>query len=106
MTQVRFSIGRYLSTGTAAAYGTIRCAPDRRFTADKRIMLPLPFDVRFDEQGDALIELEPTRERFVWRIAILPNQCEKFERIVKVPDTNETIDFVDLLDVDPDTLKP
>lgn len=30
MTQVRFSVGRFLPDGAAAAYGTVRCAPDRR----------------------------------------------------------------------------
>ena len=32
MTQVRFSVGRYLPDGAAAAYGIVRCAPDRRVT--------------------------------------------------------------------------
>lgn len=30
MTQVRFSVGRFLPDGAAAAYGTVRCMPDRR----------------------------------------------------------------------------
>lgn len=106
MTQVRFSIGRYLPTGSAAAYGTVRCAPDRRVTADKRIMLPTPFEVRLDEQGDALVELEPTREQFAWVITILPTRGEPFGRTVEVPDTTATMDYVDLLDTDSATLIP
>lgn len=106
MTRVRFSIGRFLHDGAAAAYGTVRCAPDRRIMDDKRIMLPTPFEVRLDEQGEALVELEPTCERFAWVITILPTRGEAFGRTVEVPDTTATIDFVDLLDKDPTTLVP
>lgn len=106
MTRVKFSVGRYLPDGAAAAYGIVRCAPDRRIMDGKRIMLPTPFEVRLDEQGDALVELEPTREQFAWIVTILPTRGEPFGRTVEVPDTTATMDYTDLLDVDPDTLVP
>lgn len=106
MTQVKFSVGRYLPDGAAAAYGTVRCAPDRRIMDDKRIMLPTPFEVRLDEQGEALVELEPTREQFAWVITILPTRGEPFGRTVEVPDTTATMDYTDLLDTDSATLIP
>lgn len=106
MTQVRFSVGRYLPDGAAAAYGTVRCAPDRRIMDDKRIMLPTPFEARLDEQGEAVCELEPTREQFAWVITILPTRGESFGRTVEVPDTTATMDYTDLLDTDPATLIP
>lgn len=106
MTQVKFSVGRYLPDGAAAAYGTVRCAPDRRVTADKRIMLPTPFEVRLDERGETIVELEPTCERFAWVITILPTCGEPFGRTVEVPDTTATMDYTDLLDTDPTTLVP
>lgn len=106
MTRVRFALGRYLPDGAAAAYGTVRCAPDRRIIDDKRIMLPTPFEVRLDEQGEAVCELEPTREQFAWAVTILPTRGEAFGRTVEVPDTTATMDYTDLLDVDPDTLIP
>lgn len=106
MTRVRFALGRYLPDGAAAAYGTVRCAPDRRIMDDKRIMLPTPFEARLNEQGEAVCELEPTREQFAWVITILPKRGEAFGRTVEVPDTTATIDFVDLLDTDPATLIP
>lgn len=106
MTRVRFALGRYLPDGAAAAYGTVRCAPDRRIMDDKRIMLPTPFDARLDEQGEAVVELEPTREQFAWIITILPTRGEPFGRTVEVPDTTATMDYTDLLDTDPTTLVP
>lgn len=106
MTRVRFALGRYLPDGAAAAYGTVRCAPDRRIMDDKRIMLPTPFEARLDEQGEAVVELAPTREQFAWIITILPKRGEAFGRTVEVPDTTATVDYVDLLDTDPATLIP
>lgn len=106
MTRVRFALGRYLPDGAAAAYGTVRCAPDRRIMDEKRIMLPTPFEVRLDEQGEAVCELEPTREQFAWAVTILPTRGEAFGRAVEVPDTTATMDYTDLLDVDPTTLIP
>lgn len=106
MTRVRFALGRYLPDGAAAAYGTVRCAPDRRIMDDKRIMLPTPFEARLDEQGEAVCELKPTREQFAWVITILPTRGEAFGRTVEVPDTTATVDYVDLLDTDPATLIP
>lgn len=106
MTRVRFSIGRFLHDGAAAAYGTVRCAPDRRFEDSKRIMMPTPFEVRLDEQGETIVELEPTREQFAWIVTILPTCGEPFGRTVEVPDTTATMDYTDLLDTDPTTLVP
>lgn len=106
MTQVKFSVGRYLPDGAAAAYGIVRCAPDRRIMDDKRIMMPTPFEVRLDEQGETIVELEPTCERFAWVITILPTCGEPFGRTVEVPDTTATMDYTDLLDTDPTTLVP
>lgn len=106
MTQVRFSVGRFLPDGRGAAYGAVRCAPDRRIMDDKRIILPVPFEVRLDEQGEAIAELEPTREQFAWVITILPTRGEAFSRTVEVADTTATVDYVDLLDTDPATLIP
>ena len=106
MTQVRFSVGRYLPDGAAAAYGIVRCAPDRRVETGKRIMLPTPFEVRLDEQGETIVELEPTREQFAWIVTILPTRGEAFGRTVEVPDTTVTMDYTDLLDTDPTTLVP
>lgn len=106
MTQVRFSVGRYLSDGAAAAYGIVRCAPDRRVETGKRIMLPTPFEVRLDERGETIVELEPTREQFAWIVTILPTCGEPFGRTVEVPDTTATMDYTDLLDTDPTTLVP
>lgn len=106
MTRVRFSIGRFLPNGRGAAYGAVRCAPDRRIMDDKRIMLPTLFEVRLDEQGETIVELEPTCERFAWVITILPTCGEAFGRTVEVPDTTATMDYTDLLDTDPTTLVP
>ena len=106
MTQVRFSVGRYLPDGAAAAYGIVRCAPDRRVETGKRIMLPTPFEVRLDERGETIVELEPTREQFAWIVTILPTRGESFSRTVEVADTTATVDYVDLLDTDPATLIP
>lgn len=106
MTQVRISVGRFLPDGASAAQGRVRCAPDRRFLDDERIMLPTPFEVCLDEQGEALVSLEPTRERFAWRITVLPRHGEPFERLVEVPDSMAVENYIGLLDVDPSTLLP
>ncbi|PAU67227.1 hypothetical protein [Bifidobacterium criceti] len=106
MTQVHISLRRYLPDGESAAYGRVRCAPDRRRVDDHRIILPIPFDVILDDNGEALFDLEPTRELFAWRLTVIPAESSSFERTVEVPDSTETEEFAALLDVDPDTLIP
>lgn len=106
MTQIHIALSRYLPDGESSAQGRIRCAPDRRRIADHRIILPTPFDVILDDNGEAIFDLEPTREIFAWRITVIPTESASFDRIVEVPDSTETEEITDLLDVDPDTLIP
>lgn len=106
MTQIHIALRRYLPAGETAAYGRIRCSPDRRRTVDGRIILPTPFDVILDDNGEALFDLEPTRERFAWRITVIPAESSSFDRTVEVPASTTVEEFTDLLDVDPDTLIP
>lgn len=106
MTQIHIALSRYLPDGESSAQGRVRCAPDRRRIADHRIILPTPFGVILDDQGEATFDLEPTRELFAWRITVIPAESASFERIVEVPDSTETEEITDLLDVDPDTLIP
>ena len=106
MTQIHIALRRYLPAGETAAYGRVRCAPDRRRVDDHRIILPTPFDVILDDRGEAVFDLEPTRELFAWRLTVIPAESPSFERTVEVPDSTTTEEFTDLLDVDPDTLVP
>lgn len=106
MPLVHFALRRYVPQGVAPARGRIRCEPDRRVTRDKRIWVPAPFDVIVDQGGEADIMLESTRQQFAWRVTILPESSPSFTRVVEVPESADHIDFVDLLDVDPDTMVP
>lgn len=106
MTQIHIALRRYLPAGETAAYGRVRCAPDRRRVDGHRIILPTPFDVILDDQGEATFDLEPTREVFAWRLTVIPVESASFERVVEVPESTGTEEFTDLLDVDPDTLIP
>ncbi|OXN01668.1 hypothetical protein [Bifidobacterium vansinderenii] len=107
MTQVKITLKRHISTGLEPmADGLIRFQAKRRIDADKNVIVREPFDVTLDKQGTATVSLPATDGTFVWHVAELPGTANSYDRYVTVPDSQQTIDYADLTDVDPVTWAP
>ena len=94
-----------------AAVGHLECrpwAPDAdgarlHLEAPDRLLLPASFTVRL-VGGEALLHLAPTGAGWCWQI--IERTPRGKTRYVLVPDLAATLDYADLVDVDPLTLDP
>ena len=94
-----------------AAVGHLECrpwAPDAdgarlHLEAPDRLLLPASFTVRL-VGGEALLHLAPTGAGWCWQIVERTPRGKT--RYVLVPDSVATLDYADLVDVDPATLEP
>ena len=92
-----------------AAVGHLECrpwAPDAdgarlHLEAPDRLLLPASFTVRL-VGGEALLHLAPTGAGWCWQI--IERTPRGKTRYVLVPDSVATLDYADLVDVDPTTL--
>ena len=92
-----------------AAVGHLECrpwAPDAdgarlHLEAPDRLLLPASFTVRL-VGGEALLHLAPTGAGWCWQI--IERTPRGKTRYVLVPDSVATLDYADLIDVDPTTL--
>ena len=94
-----------------AAVGHLECrpyAPDAdgarlHLEGPDRLLLPAGFTVRL-VGGEALLHLAPTGAGWCWQI--IERTPHGKTRYVLVPDSVATLDYADLIDVDPLTLDP
>ena len=94
-----------------AAVGHLECrpwAPDAdgarlHLEAPDRLRLPASFTVRL-VAGEATLHLAPTGAGWCWQI--IERTPRGKTRYVLVPDSVATLDYADLIDVDPTTLDP
>ena len=92
-----------------AAVGHLECrpwAPDAdgarlHLEAPDRLLLPASFTVRL-VAGEATLHLAPTGAGWCWQI--IERTPRGKTRYVLVPDSAATLDYADLIDVDPTTL--
>ena len=92
-----------------AAVGHLECrpwAPDAdgarlHLEAPDRLLLPASFTVRL-VGGEALLHLAPTGAGWCWQI--IERTPRGKTRYLLVPDSVATLDYADLVDVDPTTL--
>ena len=83
--------------------GAVRFVPTRRRTAGADIILPAGFDAEL-VGGEVTVELAPTGPDWCWMV-IEPTKRGLIRYII-VPDSVATLDYADLIDVDPLTLDP
>jgi hypothetical protein len=104
VTLVRVALDVPGPTGTTPAVGRIRATPTLRRTVGDAIVLPAPFTVVLVD-GVATLDLDPTSATWAWRIDEQTFSVTT-TRYVTVPDSETTLGYEDLTDVDPATLDP
>lgn len=103
MTKVRLGIGIAQSDGSLKLVtGRILLRPFlRQRTASGDVALPAPFKVDLDGLTAPEVDLDPA-----WFWYGKEEVSRGIERVVAVPDTTDTVNWSDLVDIDPDTLDP
>lgn len=108
MTAIHISVRKPGEDGTLQPVaGSFRfTAVKRYFDAAKNLVIPAGFDAELDEQGAMTIQLMPTTPVFIWKITELAGTDQAYTRWVEVPDSENTVEYADLVDVDPATFAP
>lgn len=108
MTKINFDFGKPSAGGIVdLSNATVSVIPTERFRNDSRIVVREGFEVALDAKGKATVTVPPTNNTFCYEVTVgLDKDLWKFRRYVTVPDSAETVEFADLVDVDSDTLAP
>lgn len=108
MTKINFDFGKPSAGGIVdLSNATVSVIPTERFRNDSRIVVREGFEVALDAEGKATVTVPPTDNTFCYEVTVgLDKDLWKFRRYVTVPDSAETVEFADLVDVDSDTLAP
>lgn len=108
MTQVKFDLGK-LDTGGVVdlANDPISITPTSRFaTASKKIVVDETLKTTLDTHGTATLSLPPTGKDWAYEIRVGSGTRHEFAVTFDVPDSTNTLNFADLVTVDPTTLTP
>lgn len=108
MTKINFDFGKPSAGGIVdLSNATVSVIPTERFRNDSRIIVREGFEVALDAKGKATVTVPPTDNTFCYEVTVgLDTDLWKFRRYVNVPDSETTVEFADLVDVDSDTLAP
>lgn len=109
MTQVKFNLGKLDTSGVVdLANDPISITPTNRFTdADKKIIVNESIETNLDTHGTTTVELPPTGTGWAYTLHVGANGSRhEFAVTFDVPDTTNTLNFADLVTVDPTTLTP
>lgn len=108
MTQVKFDLGK-LDTGGVVdlANDPISITPTSRFaTAAKKVVVDETLKTTLDAHGAATINLPPTGKDWAYTLYVGIGTRHEFNVTFDVPDNTNTLNFADLVTVDPTTLTP
>lgn len=108
MTQVKFDLGK-LDTGGVVdlANDPISITPTSRFaTASKKIVVDETLKTTLDAHGAATLNLPPTGKDWAYELRVGSGTRHEFAVTFDVPDNTNTLNFADLVTVDPTTLTP
>lgn len=109
MTQVKFNLGKLDTSGVVdLANDPISITPTNRFTdADKKIIVNESIETNLDTHGTTTVNLPPTGTGWAYTLHVGANGSRhEFAVTFDVPDTTSTLNFADLVTVDPTTLTP
>ena len=104
MTTVNVALTVPVADGTAPAVGKVEFHPTARYEYAGEIVLPAPFTVELDVNGEAVVELDHTDIYFAWRVREFMHGGDNY--YVAVPESATPIALQDLERIDPDTLEP
>ncbi|WP_333721245.1 hypothetical protein [Bifidobacterium adolescentis] len=109
MTQVKFNLGKLDTSGVVdLANDPISITPTNRFTdADKKIIVNESIETNLDTHGTTTVNLPPTGTGWAYTLHVGANGSRhEFAVTFDVPDATNTLNFADLVTVDPTTLTP
>lgn len=109
MTQVKFNLGKLDTSGVVdLANDPISITPTNRFTdADKKIIVNESIETNLDTHGTTTVNLPPTGTGWAYTLHVGANGSRhEFAVTFDVPDTTNTLNFADLVTVDPTILTP
>ncbi len=87
--------------------GRLHITPIRRYIDGVAVIPTVGFDVDLDDDGTKTVQLTPTDGTYAWRVTEFPNEQEcAWVRNVQVPESQSTVEYTALIDVDPATLIP
>lgn len=91
--------------GTTPCNGTIRFTPIHRYNRGDTVIIPKPFETNLTN-GEANVNVIESDHKGCWAITELPGTPQEHTRYVQIPTTSETLEYTDLIDVNPATLLP
>jgi len=85
--------------------GTLSWSPTKRRNEAGDLILPAPFNATVTDPPGT-VEVAPTGAGWAWQVIERLTGGSPHKRILAVPDSAETVDYADLVEVDPATLDP
>ena len=104
MTTVNIALSIPAEDGPIAAVGKVEFHPTARYEYAGDVVLPAPFTVELDENGEAVVELDPTDIYFAWRVREFMHGGDNY--YVAVPLSVTPVNLEDLDRINPETLEP
>ena len=104
MTLVHIRLRAPTVGGTRPANGLIVFQPSARHSDKTTVTLPDTFTVVLDANGEATVDIQPNGAGWCWKAdEQVPHGAVRW---FNLPDSVATLEYADLTDVDPRTLKP
>lgn len=105
MATIHIKLEHPTNGGTTPCDGTVRFIPIRRYNRGDTVIIPKPFEVTLTN-GEANAKVIESDHTGCWAITELPETPQEYTRYVQIPTTSETLEYTDLIDVNPTTLLP
>lgn len=105
MATIHIKLANAVDGGTSPCEGKVRFIPIRRYNRGDTVIVPKPFEVALAD-GEANATIIDTDAMGCWAVTELPGTPQEYTRYVQVPTTSETLEYTDLIDVNPTTLLP
>lgn len=105
MATIHIKLSHAIAGGTAPCEGTVRFIPIRRYNRGDTVIVPKSFEVTLTD-GEANVKIIDTDTMGCWAVTELPGTPQEYTRYVQIPTTTETLEYTDLIDVNPATFLP
>lgn len=106
MATIHIKLANAVDGGTSPCEGKVRFIPIRRYNRGDTVIVPKPFEVALAD-GEANATIIDTDTMGCWAVTELPGTPQEYTRYVQIPsDATETLEYTDLIDVNPTTLLP